>query len=259
MFSSCAWRPSTSFSSDAVTSSRTTWMDVVADDPLGGREVADAHPDDPAVDLRQRRVAAPLLDVRCHRDVLGLPVVGLHRPVQLVRPAVPQRQQVERHRLAAADDALGRERGLRLGLVEDERPGADRVGLLHRSNSFGSTAEEANRQPSERQHGPSFFRGRFRRRGSRRPGSSPDPARGALPLRDSAGITPDFAGNHDTPLSRGRQRLPRPADDTLTSPSSPIAGSPDPARRPDAAGARAGIRPPRAVAPAVSNTQLHRP
>ena len=26
MFSSCAWRPSTSLSSDAVTSSRTTWM-----------------------------------------------------------------------------------------------------------------------------------------------------------------------------------------------------------------------------------------
>jgi hypothetical protein len=30
-------------------------------------------------------------------------------------------------------------------------------------------------------------------------------AQEALPLRDSAGIPPDFAGNHDTPLSRGRQ------------------------------------------------------
>ena len=40
--------------------------DVVADDPLGGGEVADAHADDPALDRRRARVCvAPLLDVRC--------------------------------------------------------------------------------------------------------------------------------------------------------------------------------------------------
>ena len=37
--------------------------DVVADDPLGGREVADAHAHDPAVDLGERARVAPLLDV----------------------------------------------------------------------------------------------------------------------------------------------------------------------------------------------------
>ena len=95
--------------------------DVVADDPLGGGEVADAHADDPAIDLRQRGAVAPLLDVTRHRDVLGLPVVGLHRAVQLVRPAVAQREQVERHRLAAADHALGRQRRLGLLAVEHER------------------------------------------------------------------------------------------------------------------------------------------
>jgi len=60
-------------------------QDVVADDALGGREVADAHPHDPAVDVGEG-VAAPLLDVALLRHVLGLPVVRLHRAVQLVRP-----------------------------------------------------------------------------------------------------------------------------------------------------------------------------
>ena len=77
----------------------------------------------------------PLLDVLGHLDVLGLPVVGLHRAVQLVCPAVAQRQQVERHRLPTADYALGRERRLGLVLIEDESPVSERVGLLHPSSS----------------------------------------------------------------------------------------------------------------------------
>ena len=105
--------------------------DVVAHDALGGAEVADAHADDPPVDLAERRLIAPLLEVALHRHVLGLPVVGLHRAVELVGPAVTQRQEVERHRLAAADDALRCERVLRLRAIEDEGPGSDRVRVLH--------------------------------------------------------------------------------------------------------------------------------
>ena len=100
--------------------------DVVADDALGGREVADAHPDDPALDVGELLLRAPLLGVALHRDVLGLPVVGLHRPVELVRPAVAQRQQVERVGHASADHALAGERRLGLGRVEHERPLSER-------------------------------------------------------------------------------------------------------------------------------------
>jgi hypothetical protein len=55
---------------------------------------------------------APLLDVLAHRDVLRLPMVGLHRPVKIVRPLVLQREQVEGHRGPAVDDLLRGESGL---------------------------------------------------------------------------------------------------------------------------------------------------
>ena len=71
-------------------------LDVVADDALGGGKVADAHADDPALDRRTDGLrVAPLLDVLAHRDVLRLPVVGLHRPVEIVGPLVFQREEVE--------------------------------------------------------------------------------------------------------------------------------------------------------------------
>ncbi len=95
-------------------------LDVVPDDALRRREVADPHPDDPALDVGDGLCVAPLLDVLAHRDVLGLPMVGLHRPVKVVGPLVFEREKVEGHRLAPVDHPLGRKRSFRLGLVEDE-------------------------------------------------------------------------------------------------------------------------------------------
>jgi hypothetical protein len=106
-------------------------LDVVPDDALGRREIADPHPDDPALDVRHGLGVAPLLDVLAHRDVLGLPVVGLHLAVKVVGPLVFQRKEVERHRLAAVDDALGGKRSFRLRLVEDERLGTYLEDFLH--------------------------------------------------------------------------------------------------------------------------------
>ena len=106
-------------------------LDVVAHDAFGGGEVADAHADDPALDIADMRGVAPLLDVLAHRDVLRLPVVRLHFPIQLVGPLVFQREQIEGHGLATVDDLLRGKRGLSLLLVEVERLGADLEGFLH--------------------------------------------------------------------------------------------------------------------------------
>ena len=157
---------------------------VVADDALGGGEVADAHADDPAVDLGQGARIAPLLDVLAHLDVLGLPVVGLHRAVELVGPAVAQREQVERGRLASADDALGRQRRLGLGLVEHEGACAERVCGLQSGPPEGSVGGGRGRRLS-------FSPRTFQRAREQSTGLRPC---GPLPLRDSAGISPDFAG-----------------------------------------------------------------
>ena len=78
---------------------------VVAYNPFGRREIADAHLDDPAFDVRDF-IRAPLLDVLLHRDVLGLPVIVLHRLVQIVRPLVFEWEDVEEHRLLAVDHSL---------------------------------------------------------------------------------------------------------------------------------------------------------
>ena len=103
--------------------------DVVAHDAFGGGKVADGHLDDPAVHVRDRlRGVAPLLAVLLHRHVLRLPVVRLHLLVQLVRPGVLQRQDVEEHRLPAVDDALGGKGFFGFRLVENERFRADFVG-----------------------------------------------------------------------------------------------------------------------------------
>ena len=82
--------------------------DVVADDAFGGGEVADAHLDDPALDVGDF-IGAPLLDILLHGDVLGLPVVVLHRLVEIVGPLVFEREDVEEHRVPAVDDLLGGE------------------------------------------------------------------------------------------------------------------------------------------------------
>ncbi len=98
--------------------------DVVTDDAFGGGKVADAHFDDPALDVGDL-VGAPLLDVLLHRDVLRLPMVVLHRLVEVVRPGVFEREDVEEHGFLAVDDLLGVVGEFGLGLVEGEGAGAE--------------------------------------------------------------------------------------------------------------------------------------
>src|ERR1017187_4449336 len=58
-------------------------------------------------------------------------MVGLHRAIKVIRPLVFKREEVERHRLATVDDALGCEGGFRLGLIEDECLGTYLEDFLH--------------------------------------------------------------------------------------------------------------------------------
>lgn len=83
--------------------------DVVADNAFSGGEVADGHFDDPAIDVGDVGGGAPLFDVFLHCDFFGLPVVGLHRFVEVVGPLVFEREDVEKHRLFAVDDFFGSE------------------------------------------------------------------------------------------------------------------------------------------------------
>ena len=93
--------------------------DVVADDAFGGGKVTDAHFDDPAFDVGDF-TPLPLLDVGLHLDVLGLPMVALHRLVEIVGPLVFQRQNIEEHGIPAIDDFFGSESGLRFLFIEDK-------------------------------------------------------------------------------------------------------------------------------------------
>ena len=92
--------------------------------------MTDPHPDNPSLDIAQF-VSSPLFNVLSHGDVLRLPVVGFHVAIELIRPLVFERQQVERHRLAAVDNPLGRVRLLRLGLIQNKPPVANLKSLLH--------------------------------------------------------------------------------------------------------------------------------
>ena len=93
--------------------------DVVADDSLGGGEVADAHFDDPTFDIGNF-IGAPLLDVALHGNFLRLPMVCLHVLVEVVGPGVFEREDVEEHRVLAVDDFLGVEGEFRFGCIENE-------------------------------------------------------------------------------------------------------------------------------------------
>ena len=106
-------------------------LDVVTDNALGGRKVADAHADDPTLDIGNELGVAPLFDVLAHGNVLRLPVVGLHRAVEIVGPLVFQGEEVEAHGLATVDDFFGREGGFGFFLIEDERLGTDLKRFLH--------------------------------------------------------------------------------------------------------------------------------
>ena len=100
-------------------------LDVVTDNALGGGEIANAHADDPAFDVADGFLIAPLLDILAHRDILWLPVVGLHRFVEVVGPLVFERENVKIRHLATVDDFLRGERGFRFVLIEHERLIAD--------------------------------------------------------------------------------------------------------------------------------------
>jgi hypothetical protein len=106
-------------------------LDVVADDAFRGGEVADAHPDNPALGIGHELLIAPLFDILAHRDVLRLPMVRLHRPIKIVGPLIFQWQEIEGHGHATIDDLLAGECGLSLCLVEDKSLGTYLKRFLH--------------------------------------------------------------------------------------------------------------------------------
>ena len=60
--------------------------DVVADDTFRCGEVTNAHFDYPALDIGDSALVAPLFAVFLHLNVLGLPMVRLHRLIESVCP-----------------------------------------------------------------------------------------------------------------------------------------------------------------------------
>src|SRR5262245_29230062 len=80
--------------------------DIVADDTFRCREVTNAHYDNPALDIGDSALVTPLFAVFLHLNVLGLPMVRLHRLVESVGPLVLQGQNVEKHRLPAVNYSL---------------------------------------------------------------------------------------------------------------------------------------------------------
>src|SRR5207249_2587412 len=113
----------------------------------------------------------------------------------LVGPAVAKRQQVERHRLPSTDHPLRRQRLLGLPAVEDECSRADRVLLLHR---YLLLLLDGRRRTVGRERRSGVLLPRTNRR--RGAGDRARPRTRASPLRDSAGITPGFAGFNASPV-----------------------------------------------------------
>ena len=94
---------------------------VVAHDAFGSGKITDTHLDDPAIHIGDRSAGvAPMLAILLHRHILWLPVVRLHFFVEVVGPGVFQGQNVEEHRLASIDDALGGECGFGLIAIQYE-------------------------------------------------------------------------------------------------------------------------------------------
>ena len=91
--------------------------DIVPNDPLCRRKVADPHLDDPALDIGDLVGPSPLLYVSLHWDVFGLPMVVFHGLVELIRPLIFQRENVEKHGVLPVDHAFGSKRFLRFFLV----------------------------------------------------------------------------------------------------------------------------------------------
>ena len=99
--------------------------DVVPHDPFGSRKVTDPHLDDPPLHVRDLLRPAPLFHVLLHWDVLRLPMIILHRLVEVIRPLVLQRQNVEEHCILAVDDPLRRKGLFRFLSVKKEGPVPD--------------------------------------------------------------------------------------------------------------------------------------
>ena len=112
--------------------------DIISHDAFSGGEVADTHLDDPALGIGDL-ITLPLLNVGLHLDVLWLPVIRLHRLVEIVSPLILERENVEEHGLAAIDDFLRVESGLGFFLIEDKRAVSQGNcgGLRHDSFSEG--------------------------------------------------------------------------------------------------------------------------
>ena len=145
---------------------------------------------------------APLLDVALHRDVLGLPVVRLHRPVELVGPAVLQRQQIE--------VIVSRPPTTRFAARAASAFARSRTKVLGRSCRSAAPLPLLRSTEEEPPVGPDAAHGRPSSEDiptTRRQATGLGPQVGALPLRDSAGIAPDFADILDTPRSRGKHTI----------------------------------------------------
>ncbi len=93
--------------------------DRVADDAFGGREVADAHLDDPAL-LGGKCVGVPLVGVFGHVDDVRFPVVRLHLFVDAVGFVVFERENVQFCGAVAVDDFFSCKPFPRLGFVQAE-------------------------------------------------------------------------------------------------------------------------------------------
>ena len=53
-------------------------LDIVPNNPLSSREVADAHPNNPPFHIRNHLTVLPLLNVLAHSNILRLPMIRLH-------------------------------------------------------------------------------------------------------------------------------------------------------------------------------------
>ncbi len=117
---------------------------IITDDAFCGGEITDAHFDDPALDIADF-IGAPLLDVLLHGDVFRLPMIVLHRLVEVIRPLVFQREDVEEHGFLAIDHALAGIGELGLFAVQDEGFVAERDGGGGRRKGGGHGGELAER------------------------------------------------------------------------------------------------------------------
>ena len=111
-------------------------LDIIPDNTLGRREIADRHFNNPALHIGEL-AAAPELHVFLHRDILWLPMVILHCLVEIVGPLVFERQDIKEHCVLTIDDLFSGKCLFRFGLVENEGFVTDCVAFFHRFMRLG--------------------------------------------------------------------------------------------------------------------------